>query len=222
MQQPNHWDSVPARTAEICFCSRARWRAPNQSFRVFFLEFERIGLHVNQMNSDANARRRLPSALDWPPDCWIICKTGSAQAAFVIICRAQVWNLLPVQSKRRDAEVMPSLSRVTVPALRLCRRGCQFTLTGFSLTSRLIAFWLRRLVFFSLSLTHPSFFHRLRLPLPVCHSTCMLPTGVQAHDRTVTTWHSKVASDKGKIDTISGEYVRSKKQHVCTNKNLLI
>lgn len=83
------------------------------------------------MNSDANARRRLSSALDWPPDCWIVCKTGSAQAAFVIICRAQVWNLLPVQSKRRDAEVMPGLSRVTVPALRLCRRGCQFTLTGF-------------------------------------------------------------------------------------------
>lgn len=115
------------------FLLKGTMASPQPVLSGLFLEFERIGLHVKQMNSDANARRRrrLSAALDWPPDCWIICKTGSAQAAFVIICRAQVWNLLPVQSKQRDAEVMPGLSRVTVPALRLSRRGCQFTLTGF-------------------------------------------------------------------------------------------
>lgn len=109
--------------------------------------FGRIRLHTKLTNSDANARRRLSSALDWPPDCWIICKIGSAQAAFVIICRTQVWNLLPVQSKRRDAEAMPGLSRVTVPELRRRRRGASSHRLAFSLAACLIAFWLLRLLF---------------------------------------------------------------------------
>lgn len=33
-------------------------------------------------------------------------------AAFFIVCHLQVWNLLPVQSKRCNAEMMPGLSRI--------------------------------------------------------------------------------------------------------------
>lgn len=153
---------------------------------------ERIGLHMKRTNSDANARRRLSYALDWPPDCWIICKIGSAQAAFVIICRTQVWNLLPVQSKRRDAEAMPGLSRVTVPELRRRRGGASSHWLVFSLASCLIAFWLLCLVFFSLPffpLAPPLFivcdFPSLSATHPVCRPVVFklmllqLPHGIQ-------------------------------------------
>lgn len=144
-----------------------------------------FGIIMKQLNSDATARRCLSAALDWPPDCWIICRIGSAQAAFVIICRIQVWNLLPVQSKRRDAEAMPGLSRVTVPALRRRRGGASSHRLAFSLASCLIAFWLLLLFFFSITCDFPQ---------SLCRSSCMLPTGVQAHVFTVTTVRPKVVT----------------------------
>lgn len=60
-------------------------------------------------------------------------------ATFFIVCHLQVWNLLPVQSKRCNAEMMPGLSRIMCQCYGSVARDASPT---HWLDSRLACVWL--------------------------------------------------------------------------------